>query len=653
MCGISGYSVSSFDSSSVNWLSKSIATLTHRGPDDSGIFTSPNKTVGLAHSRLSIIDLSSTASQPMLNCSNDVALVFNGEIYNYRELREKLISLGFSFRGSSDTEVLLCLYIYYRSLSSEPIDSHSFSSMLREINGIFSFAIWDQRFDALFLARDALGVKPLYIRQDSSSIFFASELKALPLHDVEIDCQALDKYLSYLWCPGESTPVVNISKIPPGAAVRISRGSLLQRFQWYSLPVTRRKALPNGPMKRSDAIHLVENGLRDAVHRQMISDVPVGAFLSGGLDSSSIVTFAKELNPQLPCFTIDATGDSGNSTNSDLHYAQIVASHLDVPLNIVRVDPYQMASCLEEMVWHLDEPLADPASLNVLFISRLAREQGCKVLLSGSGGDDLFTGYRRHYALNSERYWSWLPIPVRSRLKSLSYHLPVNYPFLRRLRKSFSSADLDSNSRLLNYFRWIERTDLQPLYSDRFRQSLSDSMDHDPLNEFLEALPLSVPRLERMLGLEQRYFLADHNLAYTDKMSMAMGVEVRVPFLDLDLVEIAARIPTSYKQRGREGKWVLKKAMEPYLPRNVIYRPKTGFGVPLRRWLRYDLHDWLLDILSHDRVHHRGLFDPSAVHRLISANFAGQIDASYTLLSLACIELWCQHFLDRGTHKLV
>jgi asparagine synthase (glutamine-hydrolysing) len=393
--------------------------------------------------------------------------------------------------------------------------------------------------------------------------------------------------------------------------------------------------------------------LRFAVHRQMVADVPVGAFLSGGLDSSSVVAFAREINPDIRCFTIDVQGTSDEGFSDDLPYARRVAAHLGVPLEVVQVDAAGMAAGLEEMVWQLDEPLADPAPLNVLHISRLARDKCIKVLLSGVGGDDLFTGYRRHLALHSERFWSWLPRRLRIQLRQLTGQLPVSSPFGRRLRKAFSGAHLDGDARLVHYFRWIARTDLDALCTPAFRASLGQAQAEDPMMAFLAELPESTSPLDRMLALDQRFFLVDHNLTYTDKMSMAAGVEVRVPFLDSDLVDFAASIPLRYKQQGREAKWVLKKAMEPYLPHDVIYRPKSGFGAPLRRWLRVELRDWLADVLSPERLHSRGLFDPQAVQRLIAANDEGKLDASYTLLSLACIEIWCKFFIDHKSLNTV
>lgn len=647
MCGIAGYSLSTTSSFPVDKFYNVMDVLTHRGPDDQGIYQDESHRIGLAHTRLSILDLSSLGHQPIFSHDRRVALVFNGEIYNYCQLKDEFLFDSKHIRGSSDTEVLLNLYLFWRDAKRD------FSSLLCLLNGIFSLAIWDADLGEILLARDAFGVKPLYYHTGSNFLSFASEVKALlafmPTVD-DLDMSALNRYLTFLWCPGQLTPLKTVRKVNPGTYLRIKNGSIVSHKTWYRLPVFRAsfKSLTSG-----EAISGVHDYLRASVHRQMVSDVPVGAFLSGGLDSSAVVTFARELNPDLRCFTIDISSSGTDGFTEDLPYAIKVSNHLDLALDIVRVHSSQMASGIEDLVWLLDEPLADPAALNVLFISQLAREQGIKVLLSGVGGDDLFTGYRRHQALSAEHYWAWLPPSIRVCLRELSDKLPQAHPIFRRLRKALSSAHLDGDARLVHYFRWIERADLHALYTPAFRFALGQAQAEDTMHNYLADLPKDTLPLERMLALEQRFFLTDHNLIYTDKMSMAAGVEVRVPFLDLDLVEFAATIPSEYKQRGRQSKWVLKKAMEPYLPYDVIYRPKSGFGAPLRRWLRFELKDWLTDVLSTERLKKRGLFDPQAVHRLIASNAEGRIDASYTLLSLACIEIWCKHFIDQPSSTFI
>jgi asparagine synthase (glutamine-hydrolysing) len=616
-------------------LQKGVDLLSHRGPDDSGLFIDKEFGIGLGHTRLSIQDLSLAGHQPMADTSGNIVLVFNGEIYNFNELKVELEDKDYHFHGNSDTEVLLNLYIEYGK------------EMFSHLSGIFALAIWDKRNTSLLIARDALGVKPLYYSNiQTGSIAFASEIKALlhllP-HNKELNTESINRYLAFLWCPGSGTPLKSVEKLLPGEAIIIKDGFVVDRWDWYKLPIFSK---PKKDMSREHAISGVAKYLRRAVHRQMVSDVPLGAFLSGGLDSSAIVSFAVEKNPNIRCFTIKTTGAQDKGIIDDLPYAKKVAKHLNVALDVVTIDSHRMANDLESMVVQLDEPLADPAALNVLYISKLAREQGIKVLLSGAGGDDLFTGYRRHYALQLERYWAWMPKSARIGIENFASNLNVNSPIQRRVVKMFNGAGSDSTNRLINYFRWSSDTVLQSLYSSEFRKELAESNANQVMQDFLEPIITQTSSLDQMLALEQRFFLADHNLIYTDKMSMAEGVEVRTPFLDLDLVEFSAKIPNRFKQKGTIGKWVFKKTMESYLPKDIIYRPKTGFGAPLRTWIRSDLREMLKDLLSIDSINKRGLFSANAVQQLIIDNENGKIDASYTLLSLLCIEIWCRAYIN-------
>ncbi len=633
MCGIAGFS----GQFSANNLERANDAIAHRGPDDQGLWRRPDGSVGLAHRRLSIIDLSPAGAQPMASDDGKVVLVFNGEIYNFRELRARLESEGHRFRGYSDTEAMLHLYLVHGA------------AMLPMLNGIFAFALWDERSAELFVARDALGVKPLYYSQSSQGFAFASEIKALLRlvpENRELDIAALHRYLTFLWCPGEGTPLKSVRKLNPGEALVVRDGRIIRQWSWYKLPVFR----DVGPeLSEEDSVRGTAVLLRKAVHKQLVSDVPVGAFLSGGLDSSAVVAFAREQIPGIRCFTIEASGGEDSGTTEDLPYARRVAKHLGVPLEVVRIDAQRMASDFAAMIVQLDEPLADPAPLNVLYISRLAREHGIKVLMSGAGGDDLFSEYRRHAALEYERAWRWLPGAMRRGLARASAGLDQRVPAFRRVARLFEGADLTGDRRLAAYFTWARRSELMKLYSPEFAAALGDTGAEQPMLDFLAQAPASMSQLERMLALEQRFFLADHNLIYTDKMSMAAGVEVRVPFLDLDLVDYAARIPARMKQCGRTGKWVLKKAMESYLPADVINRPKAGFGAPLRRWMRNELRPMVDDLLSPGNIGRRGLFEPAAVQRLIADNDSGRIDGAYTLLSLLGIEVWCRAFVDGET----
>jgi asparagine synthase (glutamine-hydrolysing) len=640
MCGIIGYSLTDeslkdeyFGNtlSLETTLSQNNDLMTHRGPDDKGTFYDHEAGIGLGHRRLAIIDISVLGRQPMGDYQDKIKVVFNGEIYNFKDLREELIEDGVKFNSNSDTEVIVYLYKKYGQ------------DMLDKLNGIFSIAIWDRLSEELFIARDNLGVKPLYFLNDSRLFAFASELKALinfTKGPLDLDLESTSKYLTYLWCPGSGTPIERIKKLEPGYFMKVKKGEITDYKPWYS---------PNIPSikyrRKGECIRDLDESLRSSIHRQMISDVEVGAFLSGGLDSSSVVSFAKEINPNIKCFTIRSTYEDG--VEADLPYAQKVAEHLNVPLYEINVTPDMMVKELEEMVIQLDEPLADLAPLNVKFIAKAAREHNIKVLLSGAGGDDIFTGYRRHVAIMLDNYLKIFPNKALGAFEKLSSNLYSNNPFSRRLSKFLDGISLEGDERIINYFAWTSRNDLINLFSN---EALSSIQNYDPssvMQHYLDQFDTK-DNLERMLALEQRFFLTDHNLLYTDKMSMSEGVEVRVPLLDKELLLFSKRIPNKWKQRGKEGKWIFKKVMENYLPREIIYRPKTGFGVPLRNWLRGELKEYVRDTLSEETINKRGIFNFQSIQNMVKQNETGMIDSSYTILSLICIEIWCKNYLDNN-----
>jgi asparagine synthase (glutamine-hydrolysing) len=634
MCGIAGFS-GDFEPSLLDRMNDVIA---HRGPDDAGTLQLPAEGLGLAHRRLSIIDLSPRGHQPMWDVTGTVAITYNGEIYNFRELRRELIADGYRFDSDCDTEVILNLYL------------RDGEKLLERLNGIFAFAIWDSRSKSLLIARDGVGVKPLYYAETRSGTVFASELKAL-LHEPSVgrtlDHDAIRHHLLYLWCPSPLTMLTSIRKLEPGEAMWVVDGRITKRWHFYDLPLD--QEFVDWP--EEDAIVQVRKYLTQAVERQLVSDVPIGAFLSGGMDSSSVVALAQRRmgNEKLQCFTIGFNDPEAQAEGmaADLPHAQSVAKHLNVDLHTIYVGS-EMVDELPKMLFYLDEPQADPAPINALFISRLAREHGIKVLLSGAGGDDIFTGYRRHFALMQEPYWSWLPRGVRRGMSSASASIHPTTELRRRLAKAFRYAELDGDQRIASYFYWIPPALLRPVFAPELREKFN-RQERDEVLATLRDLPEDMPALHRMLYLEGKFFLADHNLNYVDKVSMANGVEVRVPLLDPDLVDLVARLPIEYKQRGRIGKWVLRKAMEPYLPREVRYRSKTGFGAPLRHWLRNDLRPIVDDVLSDRSLNNRGLFDPDGVKRLVKMDRNRQIDATYTIFSMICVELWCRMFIDGPT----
>ena len=632
----------------------------HRGPDGEGIAlltTDGQAPTGLGHRRLAIIDLSDVARQPMTvapdapgGMQQGLTLVFNGEIYNFRELRTELTTAGHAFHSASDSEVLLHLY-----------ERDGFG-MLDKLNGIFAFAIHDARpagrpagvdKGALFLARDHLGVKPLYFSETARGFLFASEMKALLCErelSREVDAVALHLMLAYLWTPAPRTMLAAVRKLEPGYALLVHGGRVRRKWSYYDVPYDGSTDHVGFDLAaKSLAVHL-----ETAVTRQLVADVPVGAHLSGGLDSSAVVAMMRRAQPgkRITCFAITGSEHVGTDGNpADRPYARRVARHLNVDLEEIAMEPSAIGR-LDEMIYLLDEPQADPAPIGALLIAERARAMGIPVLLSGVGGDDIFSGYRRQWALSFERRWAWLPRGMRRGVQSVAAAAASgrgsgqSNVFLRRLAKMFAYAGEDADRRMVSYFWWSTEQVRRALYTPEFAQRVNTVDSAAPLLESLRRIPMEHDPLQRMLYLETKHFLADHNLNYTDRAGMAAGVEVRVPLLDLDLVRFATRVPGKYKQRGRVGKAIFKRAMEPYLPRDVIYRAKSGFGAPLRRWLREELRATVDEALDTSALHRRGFFDPVAVRRLVDMDRAGAIDGSYTIFALMCFELWCRRFID-------
>jgi asparagine synthase (glutamine-hydrolysing) len=634
MCGIGGF-LGEFD---IALLSKMGDTMVRRGPDDFGKWFDRDDSVGLCHRRLAIIDLSRQGHQPMIDWSQRFVIVFNGEIYNYRELRSELVAQGYAFASETDTEVLLNLYL------------RDGVAMLGQLNGMFAFAIWDKVDKSLFLARDLFGVKPLYYAESNKGFVFGSTLLSLLNEESisrELDASALVDYVTLMYSQAPTTMLRMVRKLRPGHALIVRLGQVERAWQWEELPIHRDKFTGS----EADAAELLRQHLDTAVARQLVSDVPVGAFLSGGLDSSSVVAFARKhyREHSVQCFSIAFSDSSWNieGMSDDLPYAKAAAKYLGVKLNVIEVGP-EIFGDLSEMVYHMDEPQADPAGLHVQMISKLARKMGVKVLLSGTGGDDLFSGYRRHDALMKERYWAWLPEDARRLLGAAGRAFSPEKPLGRRISKAFRFSGLIQHERIATYFHWIDPAICSSLFSNSFKAQMMVKQVGLPLVSSLEGLPKHLSSLDQMLFLEQKNFLTDHNLSYTDKMSMAESVEVRVPFLDPDLVRFAWSLPDHMKYRNGQGKWLFRKAMEPLLPHSVIYRSKTGFGVPLRRWLHVELKESIECYLSNDRIRARGIFDVAGVRRLIELDRQGKVDGAYSIFALICIEIWCSLFLDGG-----
>jgi asparagine synthase (glutamine-hydrolysing) len=459
----------------------------------------------------------------------------------------------------------------------------------------------------------------------------------------DLDHTAIHYYLSYIWSPSPHTMLRHVRKLEPGHRLVVKDGRVTRCEAYYDL------SYDGTLLAGTPAEH--EEGIRErlalSVKRQMMGDVPVGAFLSGGVDSSAIVAMMSRARGEgVRCYTIQLEDEATDENANDLPYARLVAARLGADLREVRVRP-DLLRFTERMVYMLDEPQADPACINVYLISEQARADGYKVLLSGAGGDDIFSGYRRHKAVAMERFWGWLPAPLRRLMAHSVQGLPVDHPLSRRVRKYFTHAGLSTEDRLMAFFLWITGEALLDLYAEPLRAELGGADTFAPLRKTLARIPRETSALNRLLYLEGKHFLPDHNLNYTDKMSMAHGVEVRVPLLDLDLAEYAIHLPPGEKQRGLKSKNAFKRAVSPFLPPEVISRPKTGFGAPLRQWIRQDLNEMVRDVLSENSLAARGLFNPAAVQRLILRNERREVDASYIIFSLMCIELWMRNFTDQ------
>ncbi|MBL7718282.1 MAG: asparagine synthase (glutamine-hydrolyzing) [Flavipsychrobacter sp.] len=630
MCGILG-AISS--EKSLHKIEEKLSVLAHRGPDDSGFYKQGN--LALGHLRLSIQDVSSNGHQPMTSIDGLYTIIFNGEIYNHWEIRKDLEAAGFTFRSTSDTETLLYAYIAYGN------------KCLDKLNGIFAFAIHNRKDETLFIARDNFGVKPLYYYFDGSHLFFSSEMKALlDFEELNYDLapEAFYNYLLLLWSPGETTPFRKIKKMLPGhyAEVKLNDIASFAPVQYYKVPF-------NGAYRtdrtEKEWIDILDEQLNQVVKRQLLSDVPVGFFLSGGLDSSLLAAITRRLYPNEPlkAYTID-TGRilKQEGFAEDLPYAKKVAAHTNIDLQIIQAD-INILNDFDKMIWHLDEPQADASPLNVLNISREAHNQDYKVLLCGSGGDDIFSGYRRHRALRIDNMLSGLPMIAKKGIKGIASIWPNNVTG-RRIKKLVADIELPDHIRRMSFFFWLKPHRALELFTQEYRERINKDVIFDFFSGLNAEIPLEKDPLNQMLFWEIRSFLVDHNLNYMDKLSMAASIETRVPYMDKELVELSTQIPPHLKLKGDETKYLLKKVAERYLPNEVIYRPKTGFVAPIRKWIKEDMQEMIKERLLSDDFYKWGIFDKKAIETLIRDNATGKIEAAYTIWSLLAIESWLRQF---------
>lgn len=630
MCGIAGY----IGAQPLGVLENMCRSIAHRGPDAAAItrlHTARGTEVGLAHTRLAIIDCDPRSTQPMESARKSV-IVFNGEIYNYKALRAELRAKGHRFRTESDTEVLLAGYDEWGE------------AVLDRLDGMYAVAIWNPVNDELFLARDPFGVKPLYwCRTPTGGFAFASELKALlcvPALSTDLDHRAVVQYMTFLWTPADRTMLAGVKKLEPGARVHVAASTAEPTIENRNIWDARQSTADSF----ADAADNVRSLLRSAVHRQLGADVEVGTFLSGGVDSTAIAAFARERGPlrgYTIATTLDAQGRAGFA--ADLPYARQAARALDIELIEVEDVCEDLEAELRDAIWHLDEPQADPAILSTRRIAAAARQANTLVLLSGAGGDDLFGGYRRHQAIRAERYWSWLPQPVRAAVGRTASGLPDHPAAFRRLHKLLQHAGATDCERLAGYFSWASPGQLGCLLNGDVIRDLRSLDPTDDLLCSLGNLSNGQSPLDRALALELRHFLAAHNLNYTDKLSMAEGVEVRVPFLDSALSSYAMGLPDAFRVRRGHTKAVLKHALKNDIPSGIIDRSKTGFGGALRDRHQRTLVDVARSVLESPEARDRYLFEPKGVSNLIRSAPAHSGSPTYfQLLALLVIEIWCQ-----------
>ena len=647
MCGINGL-VNCGDRET---LARMTHVQAHRGPDDSGLWEqrfSDGSYVGLGSRRLAILDLTADGHMPMCNEDRTVWVTYNGEIYNFRELRQELESKGHVFSSHTDTEVVLHLY------EEEGPDC------VKRLSGIFAFAICDMRSGApaVFIARDHFGVKPLYYFQRGKSLAFASEIKALlrvPGIEAVLDPQALHQYLTFLWVPDPKTMFDGILKLPAGHHAIFRNGELKVSQYWDLTFPTASHAYSRS---ESDLTDEVRARFESAVAQQMVSDVPVGAFLSAGLDSSSIVAMMRRAtNQTVRTYTITFPKKYlvGENTLDDPRVASRCAQALGCENETIVVDP-DVTDLLPKLVWHMDEPTADPAIITAFLVCREARKEST-VLLSGVGGDELFAGYRKHVAHFWADAYTRVPATARRMFEACLSASPglrgsKMKGSLRLAKKMGRSASLSPVDRFIANCTYLSEKQKLQLYAEDFAASTGDpATNHRQAFERVRGADF----LHQMLYLDSKIFMTSLNLTYNDKMSMASSVEVRVPFLDRELAEFVAwNVPPSLKLKGRlrpTTKYILRQAMRGILPQEVLQQPKAGFGAPVDYWLANDLKEMVDDLLSTSQVKKRAMFHPEAIRHFVDEHRSGRNDWSMQIWQFLTLELWMQTFLDGGARR--
>lgn len=634
MCGICGkLNYNPAKPADAPLLRQMCSVLVHRGPDDEGVYI--QGPIGLGHRRLSIIDLSTAGHQPMSNEDESVWIVFNGEIYNFYELRDDLEKKGYRFRSRTDTEVLLHLY------ETEGVDC------LQKLRGMFAFAIWDARKRWLFLARDRLGKKPLFYRSGPDSFIFASEIKAIlqdPEVGREVDPIAIHHYLTYQYVPSPFCAFKGLRKLPPAHYLLCQDGKVMVQRYW------KLAYLPKFPTATAQQQRELEQELLDrfeeAVRLRLISDVPLGAFLSGGVDSSAVVAFMSRLMSQ-PVKTFSIGFDE--QVYNELPYARIVAERFKTDHTEFMVKP-NAVEILPKLVWYYNEPYADSSAIPTYYVSKLAREH-VTVILNGDAGDENFAGYGRYVANEyAQRHYRMLPFVRTRAFQSVLGKIPHGRnpnSFLWRLKRFLQESSKSPELRNLGWLCHFDNEKKEQLYSEDFKTKINGVDSQDLLLEkYREAEADNF--IDSTLYADVMMYLPDDLLVKVDIASMANSLEARSPFLDHIFMEFVAKIPAELKLRGKMTKVILKRALQDILPAQILKRSKMGFAVPIDYWLRNELKPMAYDLLLGQRHLERGYFEKNFIEKMLHEHCSGQWNWHYHIWNLLMLELWHRTFIDQN-----
>jgi asparagine synthase (glutamine-hydrolysing) len=646
MCGIAGiFSSTVLDTQARSWVSNMASALSHRGPDDLGTWIDPERGIAFGHRRLAVIDLSEEGHQPMTSESGRYVINFNGEIYNYPAMKKQLEKFGHKFRGHSDTETILAA-----------IEQWGFVKTLESLIGMFALAVWDRKEATLFLARDRMGEKPLYYGVHSETLVFGSELKSfasLPFWNPEINRDALTLLLRYGYIGAPHSIYKEIFKLKSGSYLALTRKDLKQLPEsvpyWSPHQHVLEAIGARFQGSEEDALNHLENLLKQSIAGQMIADVPVGAFLSGGIDSSTIVALMQTQSSRpVKTFSIGFHEEIYN----EAPYAAAVAKHLGTEHTELYLTPQDALDVIPKLPSLYDEPFADSSQIPTYLVSKMAREH-VTVTLSGDGGDELFGGYDRYFWANQIiRKTGWMPGPVRkvgaaviTSMEPASWdRLFRRLPFLMRKERAHSSH----GKRLYKLAEMLSRTDFRSLYQAMLSHWYDPASvvlgSHEPSTWQNDAnSQIDLPDIFiQMMFLDALNYLPDDVLVKVDRASMAVSLESRVPFLDHRVVEFAWSLPTKMKIRRNKGKWILRKLLQRYIPDSFIDRPKQGFGVPIDSWISGPLRPWVEELLSETRLKREGFFDPEPIRARWQEHLTGRRHQHYALWDILMFQAWLE-----------